>query len=222
MINTIVGEDFKEDEPTWLASVSLPRVDEINALVKTKNDLLEATSSEITVLEIKRNEIEKHKKLLWTYDTTLEDAVNAAFVTLGFNEIRPGRSKELEDLVMDIKHSGDYELFVLEVKGREKRTSMGDMNQTDKWVKQYRVKEEKKVKGVFVSCQFRRTEPLESEKRIEYSDNEIEFAQDFGLSILPTAELFNAVKKHLNGEGLTREQIESRLLSANPICNLTS
>jgi len=170
---------------------------------------------------LKKNEIERHKKLLWTYSTPLENAVKEAFITLGFPDIRPGRSKELEDWVMDAKHSEDYELYVLEVKGREKRTSMNDLNQTDKWVKQYRVQEGKKVKGIFVSCQYRRTEGLDSDKRTKYEPNEIEFAQDFGLCILPTSELFKAVKNTLSGKGFLREEIESRILSADPICNLS-
>lgn len=111
-------------------------------------------------------EIEKYRKLLWTYDKPLENVVKNAFSLLGFGEIRAGRSRELEDWVIDFKSTNDFTHGVIEVKGKEKRTSLEDMNQCFKWVNQYRVQEKKKVKGIFIPCQFRRTETVDSKKEL--------------------------------------------------------
>jgi hypothetical protein len=81
-------------------------------------------------------------------------AVRDAFVILGFPEIRKIRADNLEDWVFDFKHIKEYEHTVLEIKASEKRTSMADLTQCNKWAEDYLL-EGKKVKGVFVVNQFR-------------------------------------------------------------------
>jgi len=97
---------------------------------------------------------------------------------------------------------------------------MEDMNQCFKWVNQYRVNEDKKVKGIFLPSQFRRIEKEDSKKRIWFEKNEIDFAKDFNICVLPTSELFKAVVYVLEGNRLLRSDIEKRILEANPLCKL--
>jgi len=220
IVNSLIGLELKEEEPDWSSKIHMPRVAEMNKLVSKENEVIQEAIKRIQKLELERVGIEKHKKLLWTFDKSLEMAVKDAFIVLGFGEIREGRSKELEDLVIDFKATTEFVHGVMEVKGREKRTSMADMNQCDKWVKQYRLNENKKVKGIFLPSQFRRTEHQDSTKRLRFEKNEIDFARDFNICVLPTNELFKAVVYILEGNKLSRNEIEKKILEAAPLCKL--
>jgi len=220
LVNSLVGLELKEGEPDWASKIQMPRVAEIEKLLFKENEVIQEATKRIQKLELEKAKIDKHKKLLWTFDKPLELAVKDAFLVLGFGEIREGRSKELEDLVIDFKTTTEFVHGVMEVKGREKRTSMADMNQCDKWVKLYRLNENKKVKGIFLPSQFRRTENLDSKKRLSFEKNEIDFAHDFNICVLPTSELFKAVVYILKGNKLSRNEIEKKILEADPICKL--
>jgi hypothetical protein len=220
LVNSLIGQNIKEEPPDWIKRINLPHVAELDQQISEKLKIIEEANKEIKQLEIDKTEIENHKELLWVNDKPLENAVRDAFLLLGFGEIRPGRSKELEDLVIDFKTSKEFVHGVFEVKGREKKTSMADMNQCDKWVKEYFVTENKNVKGIFVPSQFRRTETEDSKMRLKFEPNEIEFAKRFNLCVLPTVELFKAVVHVLKGNQLPREEIERKILEAKPICKL--
>jgi len=211
---------LKEDEPDWASKVKMPKVEELEKQISKEKKTIAEANEKIRQLTHEKTEMEKHKKLLWTYDKPLEYAVRDAFILLGFTEIRAGRSKELEDWVIDFKTTKEYVHGVMEVKGSEKRTSMENMNQCHKWVNQYRVKEKEKVLGIFLPNQFRREELPDSKKRLHFEPNEIEFAKDFKICVLPTVELFNAVKYVLQGNKLPREENEKRILEADAICKL--
>ena len=220
LVNTLVGAESKEQEPDWATNITMPNTTELNEKITKNIETIKELNNEIVSLEAKRSEIDRYKKLLWSNDIQLENIVMDSFKLLGFNEIKKGRSKELEDLVFDLQTTKDFELAIIEVKGREKKTSLGDLNQCDKWVKQYRVKEGKKVKGIFVSNQFRRSEKESSKLRLHYEPNEIEFANDFKLCIIPTTELFKAVVYVLSGKSIKRTEIERRILNAEPVCKI--
>lgn len=125
----------------------------------------------------------------------------------------------MEDWVIDFTIVDEPIHGLFEVKGSEKRTSQGDMNQCLKWVLEYR-NEGKVTKGIFVPNQFRRIEKLNSEMRTHFEPNEMKFAKDFHLCILPTCEIFKAVVEVLKGNKIKREEIEKRILEASPICKL--
>jgi hypothetical protein len=220
LVNTLVGVDIREEEPEWSKKINLPQVSALIQQAASENKIIEEAKQKIEQLNKMRNEIEEHKKLLWTYDKPLENAVRGAFVLLDFGEIRQGRSKELEDWIIDFQTTKKFVHGVLEVKGSVKKTSLADMNQCDKWVKEYFISEKKIVKGIFIPNQFRRTENEDPKLRLKFEPNEIEFAKRFQLCVLPTVELFKAVVHVLNGNKLPRDEIEKRILEAKPICKL--
>jgi hypothetical protein len=149
LVNSLIGMELREDEPDWVEKIELPNVNKFDKEIFEKTKLIAKINKEIGILSKEKNKIEKHKKLLWTKDRPLEIAVKDAFVLLGFGEIREGRAKNLEDWVIDLKYAEDFVHGVMEVKGSEKKTSLGDINQCDKWVKEYRVKEKKRYLGFF-------------------------------------------------------------------------
>jgi hypothetical protein len=220
LVNTLIGAESKEQEPDWATKIMMPHTEELNLKITANLATIEKLNTEIVSLETERNKIDGYRKILWSNDTRLENIVRNSFKLMGFGEIRRGRSKELEDLIFDFQTTKEFELGVIEVKGRERKTSLEDLNQCDKWVKQYRVKEGKKVKGIFISNQFRRTESESSKLRLRYEPNEIEFAKDFNLCIIPTIELFKAVVQELKGKSVGRSEIERRILNAKPVCKI--
>ena len=61
---------------------------------------------------------------------------------------------------------------------------------------------------------------MDSEKRLTFAPNEVQFARDFKICVLPTSELFKAVVRVLDGSKLSRNEIEKKILDADPICKL--
>lgn len=220
LVNFLVGADLREDEPTWVGNVVLPNVDKLSDEITQRQKVIDNLSREIAKIKEKKNEIEKYIRLLWTNGTPLEEAVKDALFFLGFNEIKQGRSRDLEDWIIDIKSTDEFKHGVLEVKGSEKRISMDDISQCNKWVTQYRKKFDLKVKGILVPNQFRRTEKPSSQKRTDFAPNQMEWAQDINMCVLPTVEIFKAVVEILKGNKISRDEIERRILEADPLCIL--
>ena len=114
LVNSLIGMELKEGEPDWASKINMPQVNEISALIFRENKIVEEAIGRIQKLELQQTEIEKNKKLLWAFDKPLEKAVKDAFILLGFDETREGRSKELEDLVIDFKTTGEFIHGVME------------------------------------------------------------------------------------------------------------
>jgi len=220
IVNSLVGSEIKEDPPTWVKTIDMPNIESINSEIQIRQNKINTLNTEIEEHQSTKTNIEKYLRLLWLDGPPLEDIVQEAFVILGFPDIKTGRAKGLEDWVIELQTSEEYELGVLEVKGAANSTSMKDLDQCNRWVTQYTFQEEKRVKGIFIPNQFRKIELPESDKRKNFASNQIQAAQQYKLCILPTIEIFKAVVKKLGGNPIGRYEIERRILNADPICKL--
>jgi hypothetical protein len=222
LIDSLTGGVQKEPiAPEWEKSVEMPRLsdcfNELHGLekqIQLLNKRADETNKEIT-------SISKLRRLLWADGKPFETVVKEAFTILGFPEIRKIRDENLEDWVIDFKYWKDHKYAVFEVKASEKRTSMADLTQCNKWVEDYLL-EDKKVKGVFVSNQYRLQDIVKGTKEREYFPrNELDYARTREICILPSTQIFEAVKSRMKSNSEpTRETIEKKIAEANGLCSL--
>ena len=222
LVNTMTGGELLEPSPDWEAEVDLPDLVGLELQIAQKDELRKKVVSETEDLEVRREEIAGFRRLLWTKGTPLENAVRDAFVFLGFSEIGKKRDDNLEDWVIKFESEQDYELGVLEVKGADRRTSLADLTQCNKWVEDYLLEGMGDAKGIFVTNQYRLEDIKKSrEQREHFEENELRYARQREICILPSQEIFDAVVERMeDNTKINRSLIEERIASSKGICRL--
>jgi len=208
--------------PDWEISVDLPKLATLRGDLHSLEKEIESLNSQADKVRSDITDMTRLRRLLWADGEALEMAVKEAFEILGFQEIRKIRADNLEDWVFDFKHIKEFKHAILEVKASEKRTSMADLTQTNKWVDDYWL-EDKKVKGVFIPNQYRLNDIKKSSKeREQFAPNELDYAATREICILPTNQLFAAVEAKLKtGKTPTREVVEEKIAESNDLCVFT-
>jgi hypothetical protein len=221
ILNNILGINLKESPPIWEKSITLPSLTTIEQEINQKMDQKEKIVKEIQKLEKEKTDKIFYRRLLWTIGPPLEDVVKEAFVFLGFPEIRKIRANNLEDWIIELKTTSNYQYGIIEVKGSNKRTSQNDLVQCNKWVEDY-VLLSKKVKGIFVPNQCRLDDISTSiNAKMHFEPNELDYAKTRNICILPSHEIFNAVAAKMKDSNcVDRASIEKIILSSNGICKL--
>lgn len=125
-----------------------------------------------------------------------------------------------EDFMSGIKVKSEYDGFIFEVKGLDKRKKMlAHLRQCEHGVTDYLINQIN-AKGVFIINQYRLSHPInEYTKRVKFEKKEIEFAQKRGICIVPTVELYKLIieKIEKGNKKITRKYIENKMLEADPI-----
>jgi hypothetical protein len=222
IINMFSGNQLKESPPIWEKNINIPPLGDLEENLAQKQSEKVKIEEKIKGLEKRIKEKKEHRKLLWTKGKPLEDKVHQAFKFLGFPEIRRRRSGDLEDGVFNFKINTRFKYGVLEIKGRDKKTSLSDLTQCNKWIEDYLL-ENIEVKGIFVANQYRLKDPQKSKKnREQFEPNELKYAKERKICILTSHEIFNAVvEKMKNNPKITRKNIEQKIASAKGLCELT-
>jgi hypothetical protein len=171
---------------------------------------------------INSKELLRYEKLIWSKGNQLENAVRDAFYTLGFIEIKKGRAMNLEDYIIDFKAGGPPFLGVMEIKGSDKRTSLSDLTQCNRWAEDYLIEQGIPSKGIFVPNQcILEPYPESREKRLHFEPNELYYAGTRDICIIPACELFEAICEVLNGNTkISRNYIENKIYTTNGLCKL--
>jgi len=223
LIDFFVGVTPEEPiAPKWENEIDMPKLAELGSELSKKEKQVVLLNEEVKSLEGDIGNVTRFRRLLWTNGKYLELIVRDAFIILGFPEIRKIRAENLEDWVIDFKHMTEFKHGVLEVKASEKRTSMADLTQCNKWVEDYLLENEK-VKGIFIPNQYRLTDVrTSSDKREEFAPNELEYAKKREICILSSHEIFSMVTRKMKDEStFTREAIEKKIVASNGLCCLT-
>ena len=206
-----------ETIPDWAYQIELPKVRDIQKKIETAQVQLDKINTRINDLKTNKVKIESYYGLLSSTGTNLEDIVSDAFKELGFTEIKRIRSKEKEDWIFDFETISDYKYAVLEVKGVDDRIKRAHLRQANEWVSDY-FNEGQSVKGIFIPNQFRLNPyPTSVDARSDFEHNELAYAKNHDLCILPSFVLFDAVKKQLSGQKTNRKKIEQILSTTKGI-----
>ena len=217
-IISVFRDDITKSPPQWAESILMPGVREIYREIYRLEDQIKRTKSKVSRLESQKNDLSSHRKLLYSYGISLNHAVKAAFIKLGFEEIAKVRPYK-EDWKMELRSIPTVESVVLEVKGGNARTSIDDLRRCMEWVDDYaRQSPPISAKGIFVANQYRwEAYPESKAKRKLFDPEERELAASRGICIIPTHLLFEAVKKVLEGHKPDRDKLEQVIFDTNGV-----
>jgi hypothetical protein len=223
MVNILTGAELLESPPAWENKIDMPKLRDIEREIMQEEEQKDKLIKEIDELKVKKVELIKFRRLLWTKGTPLENVVREAFAFLGFPEIRKIRAENLEDWVIDFKFVPEYKYGVFEIKGADERTSLADLTQCNKWVDDYIVENRGIAKGIFVPSQYRLGDITKNkEKREHFENNELKYAGSREICILPSHEILYAVVEKMKGKSqITRKFIEEKIAISKGICKLS-
>lgn len=222
MINKIILElrgTNMEPPPPWINNLEIVGLTDIKKQITNFESQKNKMNKKILELEDRKKMLGKYGDLLYATGVQLEESVKTTFKLLGFNEINKKRGEGKEDWRIDLKSIPDVKVGVLEVKGRNKKTTQGDLVQCNKWVDDYLSMEPStRVKGIFISNQFRLQQfPKSRDQRKRFEPNELEYAKTRNICIIPTYVLFESVNKALSNELPDRSTIEQLIFNTNGV-----
>jgi len=208
----------EEHLPEWVSKILLPTIKEKHSEIEKLRSQQNTLQKQIDVLENEKNTIQNHKRLLFSEETPLEDAVAEAFKLLGFDEIRQIREKNREDWIFEFKHEKQFKYGVIEVKASENRTKQNNIVQCSKWVDERFDIDNKISKGIFIPNQHRlQLYPKSKDDRSHFEPNEIAYTKMKSICIIPSFVLFEAVKDMLDGKKKSRKEIEKLIAENNSV-----
>jgi hypothetical protein len=176
---------------------------------------LERLRTRISSCKYELDSFKKHYRLLYETGSELDEAVHDALMLLGFKETRRNRGVEKEDWVFEFNSVKVQILGIIEIKGVKKQISKDDIQQCEGWVTDY-IKANKNAKGILIANQFRLESYSESKDarfKIEHDLNE--YAVSRNICILPSCLLFEWINALMKGDTISRNQVESMLLSSS-------
>lgn len=208
---------YNDPPPPWVENLlfgPLPRLNKDIAGLEEEKNALEV---KIDALTFRRNEISKHWRLLYSVGSDLETAVVDAFRVLGFDDATHSGKGDSEDVTFGIKNDR-YLYGVIEVKGADKRTGLEDLLQCNKWTDKRLKADGKQSKGIFVPNQYRLDEyPASRTCRKKFEPNELEYAENKDICIIPSYVLFEAVKRALEGNLPDRLAIAKKMVATRGV-----
>ncbi len=222
ILNILTGGELTESPPPWENKINYPGLQDAQRQIIEKEGEKEILIKSIEELKKEKDNMIKIRRLLWTKGTPLENVVKEAFILLEFPEIRKIREENLEDWIIDFKFIPEYKHAVFEVKGADKRTSLADLTQCNKWIEDYLL-DKKTVKGIFVPNQYRLADVGTNQKKKEHFEkNELHYADTRNICVLPSHEIFYAVVEKMKGNPqITRKFIEEKIAESKGICKLS-
>lgn len=210
----------KETFPEWTYKIEIPHVKALDLKITNLRKKKEILEERIISANKQKFELENHYRLLVSKGSTLEGAVFEAFKVLGFEEIDKKRSIDKEDWVFEFHTLSSYKYGVIEVKGADTKTGLGDLRQCDNWATDYLQGYNAKAKGVFIPNQYRREEyPDYRTNRLRFEPNEKGYAEQRDICIIPSCVLFEAIINRLSTAKKDRKRIEYMLASSKGLLN---
>ena len=218
-IISVVKKDAKEAPPIWTKSIEITGLSEIRKNITEHKSKKQQLEKKIKIAYEEEEKLFRYVGLLYAQGQELEEIVKESFIMLGFQEIQKHRNPNDEDWVIELNSNSEFELGIIEVKGRKHKTNQSDIVQCNKWVDDYlQMESPKKTKGIFVSNQFRlESYPESTNKKHSFEPNELYYAETRNICIIPTYVLFEAVNKILNGVTPDRTKIEELIVNTNEI-----
>jgi hypothetical protein len=180
LILTDLGiSEVQEIFPDWIHQVKIAGLDLIESnlqdLYKKRNQL----NNSINVTEQSKEKLQGYYNLILSHGSILENAVNASFKELGFDDINNDRGKECEDWRFEFKTGTAIKYGLIEVHGTQGGISLDKINQCKKWVDDYAIKFQEDAKGIFIVNQHRSQRYPESlKKRNDFHPDHIKFAKE--------------------------------------------
>ncbi|WP_109483278.1 hypothetical protein [Paraburkholderia sp. C35] len=210
----ILGKPQSEGAPDWLSSIPMSSVIPINRRIAELLQEIAELESQVEQQLSEKARVERYKRLLYVSSFELEDLVAECLDLLGAT-IKPARYSQ-EEFVMEWRGA----VFLAECKGVAKSVSLAHLRQVQDYVLKYEEDEGAAGKGILFGNAWRDLPPNErnTNDRPVFPKNVIERAQQFGVSLVSSVDLFYAISRFLNGE-IRADEILDVVTNANGVAD---
>ncbi|MFM0513330.1 hypothetical protein [Paraburkholderia sp. RL17-373-BIF-A] len=213
----LLGKPQSEGVPDWLSSIPMPSVLPIDLRVAELREEIAKLEEQVEQQLSEKAKLERFKRLLYVSSFELEDLVAECLDLLGA-AIKPARYSQ-EEFVMEWRGA----VFLAECKGVSKSISLAHLRQVQDYVLKYEEDEHAAGKGILFGNAWRDLHPSERDTndRPIFPRNVIERAQQFGVALVSSVDLFHAFSRFLNNE-VSAEAILSLITSAKGVADFSS
>jgi len=207
------GLRFETEPPNWVQKYKLPSQlpieDEINDLhqeITEKRRRLEDATMKLQTAT-------RFRELLYEQGESLENVAKDCLRELGAKVEDPKRKGHEDGRLIDPTGRRG----MLEIKGRTGSIKLTDVRQLDQWARDAIAQEDYDSKGFLISNAYCTKEP--SKRSSPFPDDCIRSSKQFGLCLLTTSQLFQAICLKQRGE-LNVQSFWDSVFSTDGLCDL--
>lgn len=171
--------------PPWTAPYLLPRENDASQEILSINEQIKGLLGERAHLEHQLLELRRRKLLFAGDGDGLEEQVEWALTTLGFDVHKSTKPNRVDRIAI----RKDCPI-VVEIKGRRKSATEGDATQLDKWVSEYFSEHHQEPKGLLVVNAYRDTPP-ESRTDLPFPDQIMAYCKKRQFCLVTGLQLLN-------------------------------
>ena len=207
------GVHIKSKAPTWTNDFKIPGEEVVGREIKQLEEDKIETEEKITSKEAEKEEITRYKELLFEDGDELRDIVWDTLDQIGFKVNRHDEYKE------DGSIQEGKEVAVLEIKGREKSLTTGDVRQLDDWIGDYAQREGKEPIGILIGNHYRLKKPENRDDPFPPDVLRYVNARSTKLSMITTHQLFELFCMIKDGK-LDADTVRKEIMSNKGVFDL--
>ena len=211
-LRRLQGQAVEESPPPWVKQFTLPGSAELEAKHAAAEEELAAAQAKATEARAHLGEIDKFRRLLWQEGKYgLEAAAREAFAALGCQT-----SDDVDEPCVLYRGS---ERLLLEVEGSPAAVGMEAHYRLRRRLEEA-IAEGRPQKGVVLVNGYRLSAP--ESREVEYVDALRVAAESMRYCLLTTSQLFEVVRRHMEGDGQVAQAFWQRLMSCEGVFGLDS
>jgi len=210
-----VGYSLKSPAPDWAQEISLPSVPELRENISLAQEAIKREQQAISEYAKGIERLNAFKRLLFGTGVELEDVVRKSFELFGAT-VEPAKYSQ-EEYILVVKGQE----FLMEVKGVSKSISLGHLRQLNDYLLKYQEDTGKECKGILLGNAWRNMPPnmRNTDDTPEFPDNVVKRAEEWGIALISSLTLFNAVLRVLKDETVSPDILDS-LIAASGIAEI--
>jgi hypothetical protein len=210
-----IGYSFKSAAPDWAQEIELPFVSELQDQIVSAQTTIANEEQKISRIGEEIDKLIAFRRLLYSSGTELEDIVQKSFELLGAT-VKPAKYAQ-EEYILEV----DNEEFLIEVKGVSKSISLTHLRQLNDYLLKHQEETGKDCKGILIGNAWRNITPTmrNAEDTLVFPDNVIKRAEQWGISLVSSLTLFDAVLKVL-GEEAKAKGILASITTAKGVAHI--
>jgi len=209
------GIHIKSKAPTWTNDFKVPGEEAVGREIKQLEEDKIKTEEKITCKEAEKEEITRYKELLFEDGDELRDIVWDTLGQIGFKVNRHDEHKE------DGSIQEGEDVAVLEIKGREKSLTTGDVRQLDDWITDNTLREGEEPIGILIGNHYRLKKPENRDEPFPPDVLRYVKANSRKLSLITTLQLFELFCMVKNGK-LDADTVRKEIISNKGVFDLKS
>jgi hypothetical protein len=196
-----VGYSLKSPAPDWAQEIDMPFVPDLEDQISRAQAVIDKEQQDIAKLVEQIDKLIAFRRLLYSSGAELEDVVRKSFDLLGAT-ISPAKYAQ-EEFILEV----GGEEFLMEVKGVAKSISLTHLRQLNDYLLKYQEDTGKERKGILLGNAWRNIPPSmrNAEDTPEFPDNVVKRAEQWGISLVSSLTLFDAVLKVLSGKDKAKD-----------------